>query len=603
MKTGPFSGVTRAKRRRVALAASLLALAGFLVSAATAALPTANDPRVGLTPGITNAGVASKGIELLANRPKPTGFVNPANFGDLGFANSDLAHQGNYTFVGNFRGFNIYDVSNPNAPVLTTSVLCPGGQGDVSVYENLLFMSTESTPGRIDCGTANPTAAQRLRGIRIFDISNIASPTQVAFVQTCRGSHTHTLVEAPDDPAHVYIYVSGTGAVRPTTEMVGCVNSNTNTTTPNTNEAASHWRIEVIKVPVANPTAAAVVNGPRLFRNPETGALNGLQNTFNGDGTTHPSGGAWGPTPNTNHCHDITVYEELDLAAGACSGNGLLIDISDPANPVRIDAVADPNYAYWHGATFTNDGKTVMFTDEWGGGTAARCRATDQLSWGANAIFDIVDRKLVFRSYYKLPVVQSNQENCVGHIPSLVPVPGRDLFIQAWYQGGASLVDLSDPANPVEIGFYDRGPNSGASLVAGGLWSTYWYNGVAYGSEIGRGLDVFGLTPIPGLLTQNEIDAAKEVTSGRFNAQTQQSYVNEPSFAVGRAYTDQLARQGSLERRLADRIHLAVDRLEDALGTSRERAARANLRGHANQLTNPKHAALRETLLVLAGPA
>jgi hypothetical protein len=511
-----------------------------------------------------------------------------------------MAHQGNYTFVGNFRGFNIYDVSNPSSPVLTTSVLCPGGQGDVSVYQNLLFMSTESTPGRIDCGTTTPTATERLRGIRIFDISNIASPTQVAFVQTCRGSHTHTLVEAPDDLANVYIYVSGTGGVRPTTELAGCVNSTTSTNEPNFNEAASHWRIEVIKVPLANPAAAAVVNGPRLFRDPVTGALNGLQNRFNGDGTTHPSGTAWSPTPNTNHCHDITVYEELDLAAGACSGNGLLIDISDPANPVRIDAVSDPNYAYWHGATFTNDGKTVMFTDEWGGGTAARCRATDQLSWGANAIFDIVDRKLVFRSYYKLPVVQTTQENCVGHIPSLVPVPGRDLFIQAWYQGGASLVDVSDSANPVEIGYYDRGPNSGASLVAGGLWSTYWYNGVTYGSEIGRGLDVYGLTPIAGQLTQNEIDAAKEVTSARLNVQTQQSFVNAPSFAVARSYVDQLVRADDIDPHTLDQVTKFLDRAERFQSGPQAEAAKANLRAMANKLRRgEQYAALREVLMAL----
>jgi hypothetical protein len=241
-----------------------------------------------------------------------------------------------------------------------------------------------------------------------------------------------------------------------------------------------------------------------------------------------------------------------------------------------------------------------MFTDEWGGGTAARCRATDQLSWGANAIFDIVDRRLVFRSYYKLPVVQTNQENCVGHIPSLVPVPGRDLAIQAWYQGGASLVDFSDSANPVEIGYFDRGPNSGSSLVAGGLWSTYWYNGVTYGSEIGRGLDVFGLTPIPGQLTQNEIDAAKEVVSARLNVQTQQRYENPPTFAVARAYTDQLARAGS--NALAGRIHDSVDRLERSLGTAQERGARAAVRARANQLRGEATAPLRETLLELAGP-
>jgi hypothetical protein len=385
-------------------------------------------------------------MELLANRPKPAGFFSPTAPGAIAFANSDLAFQGKYAFVGNFNGFTIYDISNPASPALTTSVVCPGGQGDLSVYGDLLFMSVEETRAKIDC-TLSPaaTAATRFRGVRIFDISDIENPAQVGGVQTCRGSHTHTLVEAADDPDHVYIYVSGTSGVRAASELAGC-----NPSTNPASENPSLWRIDVIKVPLANPAAAAVVSQPRLFRDEETGAVNGLQN---GPQTPqHPSGMNWGPTPNTNQCHDITVYEELKLAAGACAGNGLLIDISDPANPVRTDAVADPLWAYWHGATFSNDGTKVVFTDEWGGGTTPRCRATDELSWGANAIYEIVDGKLEFRSYYKLPVVQTNQENCVSHIPSLVPVPGRDLFVQAWYQGGASLVDFSDASSPVEIG-------------------------------------------------------------------------------------------------------------------------------------------------------
>ena len=217
------------------------------------------------------------------------------------------------------------------------------------------------------------------------------------------------------------------------------------------------------------------------------------------------------------------MFQELELAAGSCEGNGLLIDISDPANPVRIDEVADPNYAYWHGATFSNDGTKVIFTDEWGGGTAARCRVTDQSEWGGNAIYEIVNGQLAFRSYYKLPVAQSLQENCVSHIPSLVPVPGRDIFVQAWYQGGASLVDFTDASNPVEIGYFDRGPISSTSLVLGGLWATYWYNGAAYGSEIARGLDAYGLTPTDDL-SENEIEAANAVTFARMNAQSQHQF-------------------------------------------------------------------------------
>jgi hypothetical protein len=590
--------IHRRRRGRLALAvATTLGVTALLASAAAAQLPTSDDPRVGLAPGFDNAGVAALGMQLTANLNKPPGFFDPAAIGSIALANSDMAHQGKYTFVGNFNGFNIYDTSNPAAPALVTSVVCPGGQGDLSVYGNLLFMSVEEARAKIDCTLTPPaTSETRFRGVRIFDISNIAAPVQVGGVQTCRGSHTHTLVPAESDPANVYIYVSGTAGVRAATELAGCLNSNTNTTVPNLNEEASHWRIEVIRVPLANPAAAAVVSTPRLFRNEETGALNGLQNTFNGDGSTHPSGGAWGPTPNTNHCHDITVYEELGLAAGACSGNGLLIDISDPANPTRLDAVADPNYAYWHGATFSNDGTKVVFTDEWGGGTAARCRATDQLSWGANAIYEIVDGKLEFRSYYKLPVVQTNQENCVGHIPSLVPVPGRDVFVQAWYQGGASLVDFSDAANPQEIGYLDRGPISGASLTLGGLWSTYWYNGAVYGSEIARGLDVFSLTPTANL-SANEIAAAREVTWNRLNVQTQLGITWKPTIAVIRSYRDQLVRADAIDAETLAQLDKFVDRAERFQSGPQAQAAKANLLALAQQLKHTQYDALREALL------
>jgi LVIVD repeat len=372
---------------------------------------------------------------------------NPANPGDFGFVNSDLAFQGNFAFVGNFNGFQIYDISDPANPTLRTAVVCPGGQGEVSVYGNLLFMSAEETRSRTDCGSpAVPSGDPlRFRGVRIFDISNLDSPQQVATVQTCRGSHTHTLLKSPSDDANLYVYVSGTSGVRSTVEMPSCKEL-TQPQPPNDprvfDQGASRWRIEVIRVPLAAPQNAAVVTSPRLFEDQTTGQINSLQN-FNPT-PLHPSGAPWGPSPTTDSCHDITTYPELGLAAGACEGNGLLLDISDPANPVRIDAVADPNYAYWHGATFSNDGTKVVFTDEWGGGTSPRCRGADpvtgrqadQLNWGADAIFDIVDRKLVFRSYYKMPAVQSNQENCVAHLPSLIPVPGRDILVQAWYQAG-----------------------------------------------------------------------------------------------------------------------------------------------------------------------
>jgi hypothetical protein len=512
--------------RRLAVALSgAAALAGAGAATASAQLPTTDDPRAALSAGFEDAGVASKGLELLSHLAKPAGFTSPTgNLGDLNYANSDMAFQGHYAFVGNFNGFNIYDIANPSAPSLKTSVVCPGGQGDLSVYGNLLFMSVEDNRATRDCGggTTQP-AANRFRGIRIFDISDISVPKQVAGVESCRGSHTHTLVKGKDDPTTVYIYISGTAGAATAPELEGCNGGAANTENP------SRWRIDIVKVPLAAPQDAALVNGPRLFKDEQTGAIDGLQNAP--QTPNHPSGNpnAWSPSPTTDSCHDITVYEELDLAAGACEGNGLLIDISDPANPKRIHAVADPQWAYWHGATFANDGRTVIFTDEWGGGTQARCRATDQKGWGGDAIYDIVGDKLVFRSYYKLPVAQTTAENCVSHIPSIIPIRGRDVFVQAWYQGGASLVDFTDSANPVEIGYWDRGPISAASITPGGFWSTYWYNGAIYGSEIARGLDVLGLAPTDKV-SATEIAQAKGVKSERLNVQSQEAYP--------RAYSD-----------------------------------------------------------------
>jgi hypothetical protein len=519
---------------RLALALGGVVALGAAAAPASAQLPSTTDPRVGLSAGFDNAGVAQRGMELLANRPKP--WSNPANQGDIAFANSDAAFQGNYAFVGSFNGFQVWDISNPAAPALKSSVVCPGGQGDVSVYNNLLFMSVEETRAKKDCSlTPAATAETRFRGVRIFDISNIEAPQQVGQVQTCRGSHTHTLVEGKDAQDSVYIYVSGTAGPRASTELPGCFATNEPGDAP-AGGTSSRWRIEVIKVPLANPAQAAIVNGPRLFAD-ASGKIDGLQNApqtkdhpctavtpnvaGGGCATGNPNGN-WSPRPETDACHDITVYEALDIAAGACEGNGLLIDISDPANPKRIDAVADPIFAYWHGATFSNDGKTVVFTDEWGGGTAPRCRATDQLSWGANAIYEIVNKKLVFRSYYKMPAAQTVQENCVSHVGSLVPVPGRNILVQAWYQAGTSLMDFTNPSQPREIGYFDRGPISATQAVLGGHWSSYWYKGNVFATEIARGLDSFRLTSTNDL-TAADLKAASQANApARFNPQTQQ---------------------------------------------------------------------------------
>jgi hypothetical protein len=515
-------------------AAVVMAAAALLVAVAptTAAAQDEADPRIGLGAGWLDAETAIRNLELQAHHDKPAGFFDPANPGNFGFVTSDLAFSGDHAFVGNFNGFNIYDIADPTAPVNVTNVVCPGGQGDLSVHGNLLFMSVEESRARVDCGT-NPTVGTRFQGVRVFDISDIAHPVQVATVQTCRGSHTHSLVADPDDSENVYVYVSGTAGVRPESTLAGCNNN------PANGENPSRWRIDVIKVPLVAPETAAVVSGPRLFTDPATGAIDGLQNAV--PTPTHPSGAPWGPSPITDACHDITTFPEIGLAAGACEGNGILIDITDPENPVRIDEVADPNFAYWHSATLSNDGSKVIFTDEWGGGTGPRCRVTDQPQWGADAIFDIAGGQMQFASYHKLPVPQTNQENCVAHNGSLIPVPGRDLLAQAWYQGGISVVDFTDSANPVEIAFFDRGPINETSLVLGGFWSAYWYNGHIYGSEIARGFDVFGLLPSEHV-SEAEIAAAGEVRQDEFNPQHQSAFTWAPSFAVARARFDQLAR-------------------------------------------------------------
>ena len=556
--------------------------------------PTTNDPRVGLKPGMRDAGQAARNMELVSSLPKPEGFFDPTSpAGDatppantatttpaaqppaaappqrsgLNFANSDLAFRKADLYIGNFNGFNTYDIESPKKPRLLASIVCPGGQGDVSVYHSLLFMSVEQTRGRIDCGTQGvPETAspERFRGVRIFDISDITRPKQIAAVQTCRGSHTHTLVVDPKDKENIYIYGSGTSSVRPGEELAGCSGGD-----PKEDPNTALFSIDVIKVPLAAPAKAAVVNRPRIFSDTTTGAIAGLW-----------MGGDHGPntqrTSTTNQCHDITVFPEVGLAAGACSGNGILLDISDPVHPVRLDYVSDKNFAYWHSATFNNDGTKVIFTDEWGGGTRPRCRAEDPLTWGADAVFDIVDRKLKFGGYYKMPAAQSEQENCVAHNGSLVPVPGRDIMVQAWYQGGASVFDFTDAAHPVEIAYFDRGPIDAKELVTGGYWSTYWYNGNIYGSEIARGIDVFRLLPSE-YLTKNEITAATLVKVDELNAQQQKKVVWPADPIVARAYLDQLARSKAMDATRIAAIEKALDKKDrkrlNTLATEVESAA------------------------------
>ncbi len=559
----------------------------------------ADDPRIGLKPGLYDAGEAAFGLERLASLPKPPGF-SPENNAtataapppqpgqpprlELGSTNSDLAFSGNHLFVGNYNGINFYDIDNPKQIKLRTSLLCPGGQGDVSVYGHLLFMSAEAVNGRIDCGpqgiplpagyvpppppppepatadgapaggrgrgrTPPPPSPDRFRGVRIFDISDMANPKQVAAVQSCRGSHTHTLVLDPKDKDNVYIYISGTGNVRQSEELAECSGGD-----PDKNPNTALFRIDIIKVPLAHPEQAKIVNSPRIFADEKTGALNGLwKGGDHGEGTQK--------TSVTDKCHDITVYSAIGLAAGACSGNGIVLDISNPVNPKRIAAVSDPNYAFWHSANFNNAGTKVLFTDEWGGGSQPRCRATDPMNWGADAIFNISKGKLTLASYYKMPAPQTDLENCVAHNGSLVPIPGRDILVQAWYQGGVSIVDFTDTTHPIEIAYFDRGPVDATRRALGGQWSAYWYNGYIYGSEIARGVDVFKLVPNK-YITQNEIDASNQVHFDELNVQNQPQITWPANFVVARAYVDQLSRSSALAPQRLAALNAAMDKAE-----------------------------------------
>lgn len=614
---------------------SLLAFAAFAAGCASGGAagrsapfaPPSPDPRVGLKAGLFDAGEAAWNMRLVSTTPPPKAFV--------GVTNSDLAFSGKYAIQGNYNGFQVWDISDPAAPKLEVGHVCPASQSDVSVYKHLLFVSGEGLTGRLDCGAQGvPTAVSkdRLRGLRIFDITDIRNPRNVGNVQTCRGSHTHSVLVDPKDPDNVYVYISGSAGVRPSAELPGC-----SAMPPAKDSGSALFRIEVIKVPVAHPEQAAIVSSPRIFsglvapprhglapddkREAEAAKARGafvvqmmgetvvmpdrfvrgmLEEVVKARGGTGAptaadsatlreqlpkrvaammgeGGESNGPRPGPTQCHDITLYPGIGLAGGACEGYGLLLDIRDPSAPRRIAAVADSNFSYWHSATFNNDGTTVLFSDEWGGGGAPKCRASDPKEWGADAIFSVVDGRLEFKSYYKMPAPQTSLENCVAHNGSLIPVPGRDIMVQSWYQGGVSVFEFTDPANPREIAFHDRGPIAAESMGNGGTWSVYWYNGVMVSSEIGRGLDIFELTPSP-VLSQHEIDAARTVKLDYLNAQGQPRFTWPPSFPLAHAYADQLERSGGLPAARLAAVRAALSAAE------RSAADRPALAGVATQV-------------------
>jgi hypothetical protein len=566
------------------------------------------DPRVGLRAGWWDADEALWNMRRMS--------TTPPHEKNLGVTNSDLAFSRNLVVQGNYNGFAIYDISNPSAPRVVQTYFCPASQNDVSVYDNLLFMSSEAGNSRADCGfggVPEPVSRERVRGVRIFDISNLSAPRLVKNVQTCRGSHTHTVVTQPGDKENIYIYVSGSAGVRSAEEMSGCLQA------PQEDPNSSLFRIEVIRVPLAAPQNAEIVHGARIFqglapapRNPDRDAAGARAAGPGGAGAPPAAGrgappagaGAAAPPPGgvvaggggapgapgapgagrggrggaptgPNQCHDITVYPDVGLAGGACGGYGLLLDIREAANPVRIDFAGDANMAFWHSATFSNDGSKVLFSDEWGGGSAPRCRATDRLEWGADALFAIENGKMVFKSYFKMPAAQTDFENCVAHNGSLIPIPGRDVMVQGWYQGGIDVFDWTDPARPIEIAYHDRGPLDGSRLRSAGSWSVYWYNGLIISSEISRGLDIFELVPSPHI-SQNEIDAAKSVVFNYFNTQEQRKFAWPPTFALARAYVDQLERSTGLSAARLSAVRAALQSAEGATGAAR-RTALANL--------------------------
>ena len=582
------------------------------------------DPRVGLKPGLKDAGKAAWNLNLINSTPPSEKFV--------GSTNSDLSFYKNYVIQGNYNGFEVWDITRPSSPALKVGYYCPASQSDVSVFRNLLFVSGEGQGGRLDCtsaGVHDSVSHDRLRGIRIFDLSDVANPKYIANVQTCRGSHTHTVVIDPNDSANVYVYISGSAPVRSPTELPGCVRQS-----PDSNPNSSLFRIEVIKVPLAAPQQAAVVSSARIFDSltaPPThaempqdvaeaarvadsarthggftakafgmehvlwpGLVNPLLDSVarsNGRTAATAADSAalrtniqtivdrmfgvnqprTGPAPGPNQCHDITVYPAIGLAGGACGGYGMLLDISDAAHPRRIGAVADSNFSYWHSATFNNDGTKLLFSDEWGGGGQPKCRDYDKPQWGADAIFTVSDRRMTFQSYYKMLAPQTANENCVAHNGSLIPVPGRDIMVQAWYQGGISVFDWTDAAHPKEIAFFDRGPVDGTKPVGGGSWSAYWYNGYIYSSEIARGLDVFELQP-SGLLSRNEIEAAKLVHFDYFNTQDQPKITWPATFVLARAYVDQLERSNGLSVERVKLVRQELARAEKSQGQARRDA-------------------------------
>ncbi len=572
---------------------TITSAAALLAAAATVGAqtyPTGTDPRDALASGRLDAGVAAKGLTLVSFSNKPAQFDTARG---LTFANSDLAFGGNYVYQGNFAGFTIWDVSDAAHPKVVSVVKCTTSQGDPSVYGTLLFISAEGNGNRNDCGNGGVQKPEdHMAGVRIFDVSNPALPRFVTNVQTCKGSHTHTIVPHPKKKNVIYLYVSGSQQARPNTELAGCVNGN-----DPADEANSLFRLDVIRVPLDHPERSEVVTGARIFTGLDAAPRAAGRPARGGP---PPAAGAAPQAPpaptGPRNCHDVTVYPERHLLAGACGSYGLLVDIRNPEKPFRLSAVSDTNFSLWHTAVFSNDGKKVVFTDEWGGGTSPMCQKSSMLEMGGNTTVTISDdKKFTQHAYFKIPSAQTAQENCVSHNGGLIPVPGRDLMAQGWYQGGVNVIDFTDADHPYEVGYFDRGSIDPSPLRAdvpvtpapaappaggrargtiGGSWGAYYFNGYIYSSEIDRGFDVMELKPTDQL-SANEIAAAKLVRFVNYNPQSQPRLEWPAAFPVVRSYLDQLVRGQGLAAARTTAIDQALTAAERLSGSERRRALTA----------------------------
>ena len=566
--------------RSLILASSLL-----LPSLLAAQTYPMRDARSNLKSGRLDAGEAALHMRLVSFTPKAALFDSTRG---LTFVNSDLAFKDKYDVQGNYAGFTIWDVSDATKPRLVSTISCITSQGDPTIVGNLLFVSAEGDGNRNDCGKGgveNPRDG--MAGVRIFDIANPAQPRFVKNVQTCKGSHTHTLVPHPKDKNTVYLYVSGSRPARPDSVIPGCKNGD-----DPADETNSMFRLDVIKVPLRSPERAEVVTGARIFTGLDPAPR--AQGRPARGGGRRPGADSAQPAPRPTgprNCHDVTAYPAVGLLAGACGSYGLLVDISNPEKPVRLDAKADTNFSLWHTAVFSNDGKKVVFTDEWGGGTSPMCQANSMMEMGGNTILSIDSkRKYTQHAYFKIPTAQTAEENCVSHNGGLIPVPGRDIMVQGWYQGGVSVMEFTDPDHPKELAYFDRGSidpprdvdaPTGAGTGArpqrgtiGGSWGAYWWNGYLFSSEMDRGFDIFELLPSEHL-SANEIAAAKLVKWNEYNPQSQPKIEWPAAFPVVRSYLDQLVRGNGLSRDRTTAIGTALDAAERQSGKDRRNALNA----------------------------